>query len=462
MSAYFKYLTGTISILYLFLPSCSFPEKSNLTSDKELIESLGKSLQENILDTWYPRVIDREQGGYLSGFDYQWNPTGNQDKSLVYEARHLWATSFIYGHYEKIPDYKDYQKHGFDFLKDRLWDKEYGGFYYMINRQGQPIERMIAEKRIYGQAFAIYALSEYFRVSQNQEALELAKDAFFWIDSGAYDPLNGGYFEFLHRDGTPVLGTDRADTAFYDHFMAGTKDYNSSIHVLEALTSLYSVWPDSIVRTRLKEMFFIVRDKMIDPKGFLHLYFYPDWTRIPAQALDDSANGNSWFSEHVTFGHDIETAFLLIEAAEVLDMHDINTEKIAKKLVDHTLHQGWDQVNGGIFEKGIYLGDTSMTIIDRHKSWWSQVEALNSLVMMYVTYPDDPMDYRSYMIRQWHHIDRFLIDHENGGWYNASLDTNPDAKTGDKAHNWKTSYHTSRGMINSINRLQEKVSGNSQ
>jgi mannobiose 2-epimerase len=93
-------------------------------------------------------------------------------------------------------------------------------------------------------------------------------------------------------------------------------------------------------------------------------------------------------------------------------------------------------------------------IIDDHKSWWNQVEALNSLLLMHYLHPGSDMDYYTYFRGQWAYIDRYLIDHTHGGWYSSGLDTNPRSENGQKAHNWKTTYHNGRGMINCINRLR--------
>jgi mannobiose 2-epimerase len=123
-------------------------------------------------------------------------------------------------------------------------------------------------------------------------------------------------------------------------------------------------------------------------------------------------------------------------------------------LVDHTIRKGWDAENGGFFEKGKYITPDSLVIIDDHKSWWSQVEALNSLLLMHYLHPESEMDYYTYFRSQWLYIDTYLIDHTHGGWYSNGLDTNPRSKNGPKAHNWKTAYHNGRGMVNSINRLR--------
>ncbi len=457
--------SGKLPLLALLIPavlaSCEKPVKEVPRYDYlPMAATLEKSLFNDIMDHWYPLILDSAAGGYLSGFTHTWEMTDAQTKSIVYEARHVWTTSYVYKNYPERAEYLEYADHGFQFMKDHLWDSQHGGYFIDVSRQGEPLPSTMDEKRIYGNAFAIYALAQYYEVSQKEEVLEWAKKSFQWIEEHAHDPVNGGYFEFLMRDGTPILEDDAIAVQQRDRLTKGYKDFNSSIHILEALTTLYLVWPDELVKERLEEMFLIIRDVMVAEPGYLKLYFHPDWTPVLSEELDEKAGENLWFTDHVTFGHDIETAFLLYEAAEALDSYDEKTQKICKKLVDHTIIKGWDNEYGGFFEKGKYIDGDSLTIIDHHKSWWTEVEGFNSLLLMHALYPEDDMDYYGYFLDQWEYLHTYMIDHEYGGWYNSGLDTNPKSRTAAKAHNWKTTYHNGRGMINCVNRLRALASGN--
>jgi mannobiose 2-epimerase len=420
-----------------------------------MADTLEQSLFEDILDHWYPTIIDNEYGGYFTNFSYGWEQLPDQDKYLVYQARHIWTLSMLYKNYPERTEYLEYANHGFKFLTEKMWDVEEGGYYLAVDEKGDPLPGNLHEKRIYGQAFAIYGLAEYYSVSKNPDALEWVKKSFNWIEENAHDPEYGGYFEFLHRDGSPVLESDNYNTELNDRPVVGLKDYNSSIHILEALTTLYTVWPDELVRERLEEMFHIVRDTMVTDPGYLLLYFKADWTPVSEEALDEKAGEELWFSSHVTFGHDIETSYLLYEAAEVLHVHDDQTAKIIKQLTDHTLLKGFDYQNGGIFDKGKYIEADSIIIIDDRKAWWGQIEGLNSMLLLHTLYPDDEMDYYKYFLKQWDYLNRYQIDHINGGWYNGGLDTSPGSKQANKAHAWKTTYHNSRGMVNCVNILRK-------
>ena len=441
------YLTMTLAF-------CTGMKKEHpLANDEEsrsdLVSELNQYLLKHTLDLWYPRILDFEYGGYYSNFNHAWEISEVQHKFLVTQARHIWTTSRAYEWLPGEERYLEYAHHGYEFLRDHMWDNKYGGFVQMVDRQGRPIgDRYKYEKRAYGNAFAIYALAAYYRVTGIKEVLELAIQSFRWFDEHAHDSINGGYFEHLAPDGKPISIHERPDQG-----LAGIKDYNSSIHIMEAFAELYRVWPDPALRLRLEEMFHVILDKMAADQGYLRLYFYPNWTLVEDEFLERHSGGNARHVHHVTFGHDVETAFLLYETAEILglSLSKAQHQKI-KRLVDHALEHGWDSANGGFYDRGKYV-DGVLEIIDHKKNWWGQAEGMNSLLMMSALYPEDTHAYDQRFLEIWIYIKRYLIDHEHLGWYSYGLDTAPDNKHNNKANIWKGTYHIARSMINCIERL---------
>ncbi|MGW8314072.1 MAG: AGE family epimerase/isomerase [Bacteroidales bacterium] len=456
-----KLITWTALVLGLLLglDGCNRGRQQQTVADPlsvekdKLANELEASLFQYILEPWYPRDIDSVNGGYISGFERDWSRSrGGQVKALVQQARHVWTTSFVKENYPEMKEYLGYAGQGFRFLRDMMWDKEAGGFHAYCSENGAPVPESLNDKRVYGQAFAVYALSQYYLVSRDEEALALVKRQFQWMEDGPHDPVYGGYFEFLNREGKPAY-LDPPETSAPRSPMIATKDYNSSIHLMEALTQLYRVWPDPLVRTRLEEMFYLIRDTFVHPDGYLQLYFHADWSAVEDDNLENGSGGQGFFTKHFTYGHDVETAYLLLETAHVLGWGgDEKTHRIAKKLVDHSLASGWDHKNGGFFDAGRQDGD-SIVIINDHKSWWGLVEGMNALLLMHTLYPDDPADYFGKFRKAWEHIDTYLIDKEYGGWYNSALDTDPESIDQPKSHIWKTTYHNTRGMINCIHML---------
>ena len=416
--------------------------------DRAALAAEARAALVDLLDAWYPRTVDREHGGFLSRFDHRWRPQEPQEKMIVTQARHVWTTARAA---QFLPDDERFlplAAHGFAFLRDVMWDAEQGGVHWLVSREGTPRPdgngRLL--KQAYGNAFGIYALAAYHDASGDPEALRLAQEAFRWLDRHAHDPRHGGYFQFLQRDGTPLregYGT------------TPPKDQNSSIHLLEAFTELYRVWPDSVLRSRLAEMLTLIRDTQTVAPGTLTLFSTADWRPVSYRDSAAAVREAHHHLDHVSFGHDVETAYLMLEAAEALGLDPDTTLLAGKRMVDHALRTGWDDSVGGFHDAGYYFPDRpGMTIVRDTKNWWAQAEGLNTLLLMADHFPDDPLRYEERFRTLWRYIDLNLIDHEHGGWYEGGLDRDPDNRLRPKAHIWKAAYHDSRALMNVVRRLE--------
>jgi mannobiose 2-epimerase len=233
------------------------------------------------------------------------------------------------------------------------------------------------------------------------------------------------------------------------------KDQNSTIHLLEAFTKLYRVWPDPTVRERLESLLRIVRDTITTDRGYMMLFFRKDWTPVSYRQADQQERERNYELDHVSFGHDVETGYLMLEASEALGKKDDPmTLRVAKKMIDHTLEYGWDKQRGGVFDGGYYFpGESTPRIVRNTKEWWSQVEAFNSFLLMSEYYPNDEHHYYEMFCRQWDYCKKYVIDDEHGGWYWGGADIVPENRRSAKSSIWKCNYHTSRGLINCIVRL---------
>lgn len=450
-------MQGRYLLIFLALSlfyACKTPPSHQQSTNSErllLADTLEHLLQSNLVNVWYPAAIDTEQGGYLSTFNAQFKPVGNQDKMIVSQARHLWNNSKASLHWPTEKKYQDFAKHGFLFLKDKMWDSQSGGFFWQVDRAGKP--RGDSSKTAYGNAFGLYAISAYYGMSKDPAALDLAKKSFQWLEKYSHDPIHKGYFQ--HLDKTGKIQKRLPNTPSTAEL--GYKDQNSSIHLLEAFTELYQIWPDPLVKTRLEEMIYLIRDKMVNEKGNLILFFQPDWTPVSFRDSSRAIIQRHHGLDHVSWGHDIETAYLLMEASHVAGWkNDDLTWRIAKKMTDQCLRLGWDENVGGFYDEGYFFKEDGGKITVTHdtKNWWTQAEALNTLLIMADLYPNDPLNYYAQFKKEWNYINQYLIDHKNGEWYDSGLDKDPRSAERNKGHIWKAGYHQYRSLENCIQRLR--------
>jgi len=449
MNSIHYYLKPIISIFLIVL---LFNYKGASAQTRSVIAAeMRNSMVNKLLKQWYPRSIDSVNGGFLSTFSYDFHPVGNQDKMIVTQARHVWSNSKAAQLFPDVKYYAEGARQGYTFLKNVLWDQQYGGFYTYTDRKGKVKESNFAIKETYGNAFALYALAAFYQQSRDTSVLNMAKKSFMWLEVHSHDPEYKGYFQHMERDGTPIKRPQNLNA----NVELGYKDQNTSIHLLEAFTELYQVWPDTLLRTRLQEMLTLLTDKIINKKGYLKLFFQPDWTPVSLQDSSVVAIEKYKSIDHVSFGHDVETAYLMLEAAHVLGMKD-NTAilKLGKKMLDHALDNGWDNQLGGFYDEGFYYkGKPGMTILADTKNWWAQAEGLNTLLIMDQYYPNDQHKYYNKFLKLWTYVQTYLIDQEHGDWYQGGLDKQPQYKTALKGQIWKGTYHTLRAFMNCIAQL---------
>jgi mannobiose 2-epimerase len=443
-------MKNILSIFFLLTTSIVFAQ-NNKEERLQIANAMENSIQHEMLNKWYPQNMDTLYGGFITSFTYDFKPTGDQDKFIVTQARHTWSTSKAAMRYPRVAYYKTLAQNGYQFLRDVMWDKTYGGFYTMVGRKGNVID---STKNAYGNAFGIYALAAYYKLSNDPNALGFAKEAFMWLEKHSHDPVNKGYFQHMQHDGTPIQRTANTPATAE----TGYKDQNSSIHLLEAFTELYGVWRNKLLRERLHEMLLLIRDTMTGSKGYLTLFFQPDWTPVSIRDSSDAYITAHHGLDYVSFGHNVETSYLLLEASHTLNIHhDTATLRIAKQMVDHALQNAWDNDNGGFYDAGYYFKNKpGLTIISKEKNWWSQAEEMNSLLMMSDLFPNDPMQYYDKFKQQWKYIQTYMIDHIYGDWYANGTDIDPQIKTALKGHIWKGNYHQFRAMMNCVDRLKEK------
>jgi mannobiose 2-epimerase len=409
---------------------------------RRIADQVEANLRQQILDKWFPAAVDRENGGFYENFNNDWTRGATGEKSIVYQSRLTWLSAQAAKRFPgKSAEYMDITRHGVGELADKLWDREKGGFFWSVDDKGRPNKERGDEKHAYGNSFGIYAAAASYAVTKDPAALDLAKRGFRWLDEHAHDGKNGGYYEALTRDGTPILEAPAGRTSDAIGTKYGLKSMNTHIHLLEALVALYEVWPDPAVRARLEELHEIILTKIYTEPGAQHMFATPDWKPVPGP---DS------------FGHDIETAFLLAESAEALGKpEDERTWHAARRLVDHALEVGYDQEHGGFYDEGTVDGRK----LNKQKIWWVEAEGLNALLLMHERFGKETPKYWNAFVQTWGFITEHQVDAQHGGWFNTvKSDGSPIPGRG-KSDRWTEGYHQGRSMLTVSARLRHLAEG---
>jgi cellobiose epimerase len=378
---------------------------------KQMRDSIYKELQCNLLPFWRERSPDSAGGGFVAEMANDGTLNTKAPKGLILNTRLLWTFSALY---RELADERDLflARRAYDYLSKYFYDREYGGYGWRVRPDGFVMDR---SKKIYGQAFCIYALSEYYRATLNSEALRTATQVYELIERHAYDGDNGGYIEALAEDWAPA-----EDLRLSDKDMDVAKSMNNHLHILEAYTNLYRVWPVSIVAARLRELIHLFGSKMLTPSGHFDLFFDEDW----------SVRSNSY-----TYGHDIEGAWLLYDAAEALKAEALQRKasEWAITIADAVGSEAVDQ-EGGLAYEG-----RGGTVINSDREWWPQAEGI--LGFWYSYRISEDKKYAKFAERLWAFIQRRVVDKAQGEWFwRVFADGSIDPKE-PKISEWKDPYH---------------------
>ncbi|MDP4150562.1 MAG: AGE family epimerase/isomerase [Bacteroidota bacterium] len=379
-----------------------------------------------ILDYWMQKMPDPRNGGFYGQIDDQDRVEPAAPKGLVLNSRILWAFSAAgakAGQKEDAARYLAIAHRAYDYLLEHFVDTAYGGVYWSVNHTG---EMLNGRKQVYGNAFYLYGLSEYYLATREQGVLDQAIGLFRLIERYAYDGARGGYFEAYTRDWRP-LPDQRLSTKDANE----KKTANTHLHVIEAYSNLYRAWPDALLKERIGDLLDVFGRHIIDARsGHLALFFDEEWS--PRSAL-------------VSYGHDIEAAWLLQQCAEIIgDEGRISATRTWALKIACAAAEGLD-ADGGLW----YEMDAGRLVREKH--WWPQAEAMVGFLNAWQVSSDPVWLERSMGV--WAFVKQYIRDRVRGEWFwGVGQDGRPMSGQ-DKAGFWKCPYHNSRACMEVSRRL---------
>lgn len=382
-------------------------------------------LTQNILPFWMQHAVNRERGTIEGSLTNDLRKDPSAARGALLSSRVLWTYSSAYRKFHN-PAYLDMANLAYADLENNFRDPDFGGYYWSISSEGKPLQ---TRKQVYGQAFAIYALAEYHLASVLPAPLQQAIELFRLLENHAKDPNAGGYFEAFSREWKNI-----DDVRLSDLDLNEPKSQNTHLHVMEAFTNLMRVWPDAKLKQSQTELLEIMLGKILSPTTHhLNLFFAKDWTPR---------------SDAVSYGHDIEASWLLMEAAEVLGDAKLlsRLRSIIHKIADVTLVEGIDS-DGAIYNEG-----RANKITDTNKEWWPQAEAVVGFLNAYQYCNDER--YLQAALRCWDFIESKLIDKKHGEWFRGVTRDGSLLQDQLKVSFWKCPYHNGRTCIEAASRLR--------
>jgi len=391
-----------------------------------LRDAIGSELEGNLLPFWRERVMEEVGGGFVAEMSADGTVRPDAPHGLILNSRLLWTFSALVNEFSDERDLA-LARRAFEVLDRRFRDHEHGGYHWLVDGDGTPLD---SSKKTYGHAFCIYALAEFHRATDGVVALERIDEILELIDEHTFDEDNGGYLEVRAPDWSAAT-----DLRLSDKDLDAPKSMNSHLHLLEALTNLQRVRPEERNRARLYELVEIFGRQIIEPDEHglrLRHFFDEDWRPL---------------SDTRTFGHDIEAAWLLGEAAELLDDAHLKSRVDAWSIdfARSVLATGVD-ADGGIAYEG-----RGRHVTNPHRDWWCQAEAVVGFRHVYEL-TGEPV-FAETSAKAWRFIEKHVIDQTHGEWFWRVRDDGAVDMTQPKVSAWKGPYHNVRMCLEMLRRL---------
>lgn len=385
------------------------------------VTEVREHLVKDLLPFW-KNMKDDINGGFYGYLGYNLELDKKSVKGCILNSRILW---FFSNAYMLLADKEllGYARHAFIFLKEHCLDKKYGGVYWSLDYKGNPED---TTKHTYNQAFAIYALSSYYDASGDKEALGIAQKIYQLVELRCKDMY--GYLEAFSMDFEPIDNDKLSENG-----VMAEKTMNTTLHVFEAYTELYRVTHDSGVGTRLRYILDIIADKIYNPGlGRLEVFFDKTWNPL---------------IDVYSYGHDIETAWLIDRGLEILDDASY-TEKFS--VITNTITEN-------IYQRA-YTGHSLVNeaengIVNTTRVWWVQAEAVVGFLNGYLKHGRQ-QKYMEASEDIWGYIKNYVIDKRNGSEWFPELDEKKNPIEKPIVEPWKCPYHNGRMCFEVIKRMQ--------
>ena len=370
---------------------------------------------DHYMKAYFPKIIDRNDGGVYQCFNRQFNPTTPCTKNLDMEARHLFSSSMA-----SIlrPEYAGFRQAAdaiYAYIRDRLWDKSNGGSGIRAGSNSGQIPPS-CEKPVYHNGFALTGLAAYYLATRDATALDMAISTWKWIESKAYDTQYGMYYGWLNASGGLVGGNM-------------TKNQDVLHHWIEGMAWLYIAWPPdgpdatsrALLKQRIKESADIfTSNKWIRSNGSIILSNNREMTTGTAQTND---------------GLDAEDVYLFYFYYLAIDMVP------PQSAIDNL--------------KRVHAYVRTKSTPGRHfaTQWWPDAELFTSYCSMAVNFNAGD-SYLQDCKTHWEYIKAHYFDPEYGGWYR-----DPDATNSVKGDEWQCTYHGFKCMLFARNMLYGSQKG---
>jgi len=277
--------------------------------------------------------------------------------------------------------------HGMNYLWNHHRDAKHGGYVWSLVDDGPKDDT----KQAYGHAFVLLAASSA-KVIGHPLADRLLADVTQVLEERFWKEKDGAVAEEFARDWSPI---------------SQYRGQNSNMHLTEALMAAFEATGERSYLEKAERIAELIIRQHAASLGYrVAEHFHADWS------LDRDYRGYDVFRPYgTTPGHWLEWARLLLQLWAIGGKRHGWIPEASCELFRQSIELGWDRDIGGFF----YALDWDNRPRLPQKLWWPCAEAIGAAAFLCEHCPSE--FHETWYRHLWSFADRFLIDHERGGWY---------------------------------------------
>ena len=299
-----------------------------------------------VVPFWVDHSIDREFGGYLTCLARDGTPY-DTFKQMWMQWREVWMFARLAQSPHGGRRFLPYAEQGSDFLL-RHGRKPDGGYWYMLDRKGNPIGDSDGGQEIFTESFAAIGCAELYRATGKDEYRREAESAYR-----------------IYR-----AKTDRAE--------APSKAFPAKRTYVQLAFPMIALNVVQIMHAAFGGYDREIADCIARMRRFTHPESGLVFERAPAEGGFDL---DTQYGRFVNPGHALEGCVFI--QRQLREKPDAELSAYMRRTTRRMLDYGWDDELGGIYYRTDALGKPQLNNDAVLKAWWPQAEAMSAALGAY-------------------------------------------------------------------------------
>ena len=374
---------------------------------------------EETLNFWYEHGYDKENGGFYTCLERNGN-VYDTDKAVWAQGRGLWVFAKAYNFIKQDPRYLEAAKHAYEFITTKCYDED-KRMYFTVTGAGRPVQK---RRYWFSESFSVVGSVELYRATKDEKHLLNARETF-----------------------ETLLKVKRGDYNLAPKFNPETVNCIALASPMILLITSQILREIDVERT---DYYNSIIDASIEE---IKLHYHPEIKAVLENVNPDGSLAKGSRGRLVNPGHSIEASWFLMNEAEYRGDNDLL--EFALNILNWSFDLGWDKEYGGL----LYFVDVENKPVQAlegdMKLWWPHNEMLIAFLMAYKHTNDEKYLDQYKLVHEY--TFKHFKDNEHGEWY-GYLRRDGVVSTDLKGNIFKGPFHIPRCELENILQIKEILS----